>query len=121
MIPVLSRAQMRAFDQHAIQVCKVAGVLLMENAGRGAAEAIVRRMTDKASWRAVVVAGPGNNGGDGFVVARHLLARGALVQVQVFERKHDGGLSSKPRTENSKSNGTETGQLAATLEALLNN
>jgi hydroxyethylthiazole kinase-like uncharacterized protein yjeF len=81
LIPVLSREQMRAFDQHAIQVCKVAGVLLMENAGRGAADAIVRRMTDTASWRAVVVAGPGNNGGDGFVVARHLLARGSLVQV----------------------------------------
>ncbi|HTN82785.1 MAG TPA: bifunctional ADP-dependent NAD(P)H-hydrate dehydratase/NAD(P)H-hydrate epimerase, partial [Sorangium sp.] len=40
MIPVLSRAQMRAFDKHAINQCHVPGVVLMENAGRGAADVI---------------------------------------------------------------------------------
>ncbi|KYG07835.1 hypothetical protein BE21_27080, partial [Sorangium cellulosum] len=40
MIPVLSRAQMRAFDKHAIHHCHVPGVVLMENAGRGAADVI---------------------------------------------------------------------------------
>ena len=38
MIPVLTRAQMRAFDKYAIDVCHVPGAVLMENAGRGAAE-----------------------------------------------------------------------------------
>ena len=153
MIPVLTRAQMRAFDRYAIEDCHVPGIVLMENAGRGAADVIsamieARRVTgdrylhstglplssdapdlgvdhpstvpaasaDAASLpsrraaadaqaarvrafpvrhvkgpgqpatypldaRVVVVCGAGSNGGDGFVVARHLLARGAAVEV----------------------------------------
>jgi len=77
--PVLSRAQMRAFDQHAIEVCKVPGLLLMENAGRGATDVLVRELLDgdAADADVVVVCGTGNNGGDGLVVARHLLVRRA--------------------------------------------
>ncbi|HVK63074.1 MAG TPA: NAD(P)H-hydrate epimerase, partial [Polyangium sp.] len=115
MIPVLTRAQMRAFDKYAIESCHVPGVVLMENAGRGAADVLSAmiearrrhtpsRETDAISARArsfpvrhvqspgqpatyplearvVVVCGTGNNGGDGFVVARHLYARGAEVEV----------------------------------------
>ncbi len=82
MIPVLSRAQMRAFDAFAIDTCKVPSLVLMENAGRGAADVIERELLDgRASGRSVVVVcGTGNNGGDGFVVARHLLVRGARVE-----------------------------------------
>ena len=82
MIPVLSRAQMRAFDRHAIEACHVPGVVLMENAGRGAADVASRLLGPSlAGARVVVVCGAGNNGGDGFVVARHLAARGAEVRV----------------------------------------
>jgi hydroxyethylthiazole kinase-like uncharacterized protein yjeF len=79
--PVLSRAQMRDFDAHLIERCKVPGIVLMENAGRGAADVIERHALAGAprGKRVVVVAGAGNNGGDGFVVGRHLLARGADV------------------------------------------
>ena len=82
MIPVLSRAQVRAFDAHAIEVCKVPSLVLMENAGRGATDVMEREMLAgrAESKRVVVVCGAGNNGGDGFVVARHLLARGARVE-----------------------------------------
>jgi NAD(P)H-hydrate epimerase len=83
MIPVLSRAQMRAFDAHAIGPCRVPSLLLMENAGRGAADVIEREvMGGRARGHTVVVVcGTGNNGGDGFVVARQLLTRGARVTV----------------------------------------
>ena len=82
MIPVLSRTQMRAFDAHAIQTSRVPSIVLMENAGRGAADVIERELLGgrAAGRRIVVVCGAGNNGGDGFGVARHLLARGAQVE-----------------------------------------
>src|SRR5262245_33673503 len=82
MIPILSRTQMRAFDQHAIDACHVKSPLLMENAGRGATDVIERELLGgSARGRSlVVVCGTGNNGGDGFVVARHMLTRGATVE-----------------------------------------
>jgi hydroxyethylthiazole kinase-like uncharacterized protein yjeF len=80
MIPVLSREQNRAFDRRAIEGRGVPSLLLMENAGRGAAE-IVERAVATSGGRVVVVAGGGNNGGDGFVVARRLLTRGHFCQV----------------------------------------
>jgi hydroxyethylthiazole kinase-like uncharacterized protein yjeF len=84
--PALSRAQMRDFDKHVIETCHVPGLILMENAGRGAADVIVAEIAREAAGapaaRVVVACGGGNNGGDGFVVARHLRARG--VEVAVF-------------------------------------
>ncbi len=82
MIPVLSCAQMRAFDARATSTCKVLSLVLMENAGRGAADVFEREIfagsvQDK---RVTVMCGTGNNGGDGFVVGRHLLLRGAKVK-----------------------------------------
>ena len=85
MIPILSRDQMRAFDAHAIEACKVPSLVLMENAGRGAADILVRSALhgDARGKRATIVCGTGNNGGDGFVVARHLRTRGAVVDVRL--------------------------------------
>lgn len=82
MIPVLSRDQMRALDRHAIDKCSVPSLVLMENAGRGAAQVIERELARGGGGRVVVVCGAGNNGGDGFVVARRLLALG--IDVRVF-------------------------------------
>jgi NAD(P)H-hydrate epimerase len=81
MIPVLSRAQVRAFDAYATSVCSVPSLVLMENAGRGVADVIGRELGDSRASRFVVVCGIGNNGGDGFVVARHLATRGCAVDV----------------------------------------
>ena len=83
MIPVLSRDQVRAFDRAAIETHGVPSLVLMENAGRGVVDAIERHWPERklADAKAVVVSGLGNNGGDGFVVARHLLSRGAHVEV----------------------------------------
>jgi hydroxyethylthiazole kinase-like uncharacterized protein yjeF len=84
MVPVLSRAQTREFEAHAVR-SGVPALLLMENAGRGATDILVRELLDgdARGAKAVVVAGPGNNGGDGLVVARHLAVRGAHPTVVV--------------------------------------
>ncbi len=83
MKPVLSRAQMRDFDAYVISQCRVPGLVLMENAGRGATDVIEKEALGGAAAgkRVVVVCGGGNNGGDGYVIARHLTARGASVAV----------------------------------------
>lgn len=57
------------------------GIVLMENAGRGAAELLAPLA---GSGPVLVAAGPGNNGGDGFVIARHLDRRGIAVRVALW-------------------------------------
>ena len=79
----LSRQQVRDFDRLAIETWGVPGAVLMENAGRNAADAICEFLGEIQSRRVAVVAGTGNNGGDGFVIARHLQMRGASVAVFV--------------------------------------
>jgi NAD(P)H-hydrate epimerase len=77
MIPVLTSAEMREADRRAIEEAGVAGMVLMENAGAAVAAALRERF--KAAQRITVVCGKGNNGGDGFVAARHLLPRSPSV------------------------------------------
>jgi NAD(P)H-hydrate epimerase len=80
---VLSAEQMRAADRAASERLGVPSLVLMENAGRGVAELIAARAAVDATARGlvVVVSGAGANGGDGFVVARHLARRGFDVRV----------------------------------------
>ncbi len=76
----LGREEIRRIDRLAIQTLGVSGLVLMENAGRGAADAIENFLNGAVSSKKIaIVAGGGNNGGDGFVVARHLAMRGANV------------------------------------------
>ena len=77
---LVTAAEMRALDRETIDVVGVPGVVLMESAGRGVVDVIARHF-DVAHARVVAFCGPGNNGGDGFVVARHLANRGADVIV----------------------------------------
>lgn len=105
MRPVLSAASQRQFDLHHIQR-GVSGLVLMENAGRGAAHLVGLKLRPRRPEEAprtgssvvgscircaderslegaevTVVCGSGNNGGDGFVVARHLMNRGTRVRL----------------------------------------
>ena len=77
----LSRREVRAFDRMAMEQWGVPGVVLMENAGRNIADAVCEFLGGASGRRVAVVAGRGNNGGDGFVVARHLHLRGGEVGV----------------------------------------
>src|SRR5262245_50607338 len=70
---------MRRADRGVTERYGVPSLLLMENAGRGAVDLLERALGPVRGRRVVVVSGKGNNGGDGFVVARHLLGRGACV------------------------------------------
>src|SRR3972149_1360424 len=74
---VVSAEEMRWCDETATRSFGIPSIFLMENAGRGSSDAIAR-VYGALDGRSVVIAcGKGNNGGDGFVVARHLLNHGA--------------------------------------------
>ena len=76
-----TREQIRELDRRAIEEYGMPGVVLMENAGRGAAEEAVAMLGNAAKKHVAIFCGKGNNGGDGYVIARHLYNRGALVDI----------------------------------------
>ena len=86
MTELLTAAQMRAIEAAAIASGEVTGLELMERAGRGVVEAVFAEWPElqAGSFRAVVLCGPGNNGGDGFVVARLLKDWGWEVEVFLY-------------------------------------
>ncbi|NNU80675.1 NAD(P)H-hydrate dehydratase [Halovulum dunhuangense] len=83
---LLGAGQMRAAEQHAMARGQASGAELMERAGRGVVDALLARRPAfaHAPHRALVLCGPGNNGGDGLVVARLLRARGWQVEVRLW-------------------------------------
>lgn len=81
---VITSEQMRNAEQAAVRTGRVTEARLMERAGRAIADAVQSRWGGAGSDgnKAVVLCGPGNNGGDGFVTARMLFARGWKVEVR---------------------------------------
>ena len=77
---LVTAEEMRRLDRATIEGGHASGETLMERAGAGVVEAMERRFGTQLGMRVLVLCGPGNNGGDGFVAARHLEARGADVQ-----------------------------------------
>ena len=78
---VLTSVSMREADRRAIEAHGIPGFTLMESAGRAAADRIEQRYGPMMGRRVACFCGKGNNGGDGFVVARVLFSRGAEVLV----------------------------------------
>jgi NAD(P)H-hydrate epimerase len=108
----LSRAEVRCLDAQAADELALPGILLMENAGRGAAACLAKLAGNRPSdigvcasssseWlhsnvlavptapKVVILCGPGNNGGDGAVVARHLDGWGFPVRVVWFAQSNE--------------------------------
>ena len=75
MIPVLTADEMRRADRLTIEEVGLPGAVLMENAGAAVAASIQAHYPD--AQRAVILCGRGNNGGDGFLIARRLRHTGA--------------------------------------------
>src|SRR5512145_966073 len=79
---VLNTEQMREADRRTIHELGIPSIVLMENAGRQAVAAMEAAFEDLATSHVGVLCGRGNNGGDGFVVARTLVQRG--IDTAVF-------------------------------------
>lgn len=118
MTELLTSAQMRAIEQAAIDSGEVTGLELMERAGRGVVDAVFRWRPEleTAPHRAVVLCGPGNNGGDGYVIARllrdlhwdvdvHALAPSTTADAQAMAARWTGAVL--PLTEKAIRNGAD--------------
>lgn len=81
---MMKRHEVRQVDQIAIERYGMSGLVLMENAGRGAAERIADLLLSRPDGNTLpvhILCGPGNNGGDGYVIARHLEIMGFAVAI----------------------------------------
>jgi len=79
MEPVFTRADARAYDRRCIEAFGIPGIVLMENAAIGCATIAGERLA--AASRVTVACGPGQNGGDGYAIARHLAIAGHAVEI----------------------------------------
>ena len=81
---VVTAGIMKRLDRKAIEEFGLPGLVLMENAARGAVGAIFRSFPDLLQRKVAVLAGGGNNGGDGLAVARYLINRGVACRVYLL-------------------------------------
>lgn len=85
---VMSRDEVRAVDSWAIERIGVPGVVLMENAGRSCAKLIREKLAGIGNPSVCIFCGTGNNGGDGYVIARHLINTGVRTKVILCGDRH---------------------------------
>lgn len=86
---VVTASQMRELDRRATEECGIPSLLLMENAGLQAVLEMERSFPRLRADRVAIVCGRGNNGGDGFVVGRHLFDRGTAVEIVLLAKRSD--------------------------------
>lgn len=99
MIHVALAKEMQAIDRRAIEDIGIPSIALMENAGRESTRIILKKLQSAIDKKIIVVCGKGNNGGDGFVIARQLFEKGARVRVillgKIEEVKEDPAANAK--------------------------
>ena len=117
--------EMAEMDRTAIEVVGIPGIVLMENAGRGATEIMHRYFPELGSKRVAVLAGGGNNGGDGFVISRHLWQQRVEVSVYCLKKRESYQGDAKINLEIIEKLGvpveeyTDNGSLTALKEELM--
>ena len=94
-IPVLSASEAAAWDAAARTQYRVPSRVLMESAGRAVVQVLVTELSDASSGGVLVAAGAGNNGGDGWVIARALHAVGIPVWVAAVDPKTDDAIDNR--------------------------
>lgn len=87
MQKVVTAGEMQAIDRSAIEDYGIPGLILMENAGLAAAALVHENVPDLVEKKVVILCGKGNNGGDGFVVARHLHIDGVQVDILLLAKR----------------------------------
>ncbi len=85
---VMTRDEVRTFDGWAINTLGIPGVVLMENAGHSCAELIEQKLAVLTGPKVCIFCGTGNNGGDGYVIARHLVNNGFGVTVVIIGNRN---------------------------------
>ncbi|HYK10641.1 MAG TPA: NAD(P)H-hydrate dehydratase [Gemmatimonadales bacterium] len=94
-VPVLSAAEATLWDRNARTQFRIPGRVLMETAGRAAAAVALKEFPDVTARGVLVVVGAGNNGGDGWVLARALHAAGVSVWVTGLDPKTEDGVDNR--------------------------
>jgi len=94
-VPVLSATEAAAWDSAARTQYRIPSRVLMEAAGRAVAQVLLREFPEVLARGALIVAGAGNNGGDGWVVARALHAGGVPVWVAALDPKTDDAIDNR--------------------------
>ncbi|HRU52473.1 MAG: NAD(P)H-hydrate epimerase [Planctomycetes bacterium] len=91
-----TREESRSFDNFLMSEYSIPGIILMENAGAGAARILLQNYSKKTFY---IFCGKGNNGGDGFVIARHLWNAGCSIKIfyignpTTINTKSDSGIN----------------------------
>ena len=87
MQKIVTASEMQAIDRTAIEKFGIPGLILMENAGLAAASLLHENVPDLEEKKVLIVCGKGNNGGDGFVIARHLFNDDVQVDILLLGKR----------------------------------
>ena len=87
MQKIVTASEMQAIDRSAIEKFGIPGLVLMENAGLAAASLLHENVPDLVDKKVLIVCGKGNNGGDGFVIARHLFNDDVQVDILLLGKR----------------------------------
>ena len=87
VMQIVTASEMQRMDRETIEIFGLPGRVLMENAGRGVIDVMIRTFPDIRDHHVGIVAGRGNNGGDGFVIARYLNGMGVAVTVYLLAER----------------------------------